>query len=86
MVETAYNWRPTDDFKKNKPPFPETPEGQLQFLKALKRVIDETPDGRCLGLFWWEPMATGSIAQRALFDREGNSLPAIGAFASEAAR
>jgi len=80
VVETAYNWRSVGDFKKSKAAFPETPEGQLQFLRALKKVVDEPPDGRCLGLFWWEPMATGEIAQRALVDAEGNVLPAINAF------
>lgn len=80
VVETAYNWEPSKDFKGKKPPFPETPEGQMQFLLALKKVVDESSGDRCLGLFWWEPMASGEIAQRALVDREGNALPALGAF------
>ena len=80
VVETAYDWRTGEQFGSKKKPFPETPEGQRDFLQALGKVVFETPDSRCIGLFWWEPMAAGDIASRALFDDQHNALPAIDAF------
>jgi arabinogalactan endo-1,4-beta-galactosidase len=80
IVETAYDWTQGEDFNKKKPPFPETPAGQREFLRALGEVVAQTPDGRGLGIFWWEPMATGAIAKRGLFDQEHNALEAITAF------
>ncbi len=35
--------------------FPMTKEGQCEFLKALFRVIEEVPEGRGRGFFYWEP-------------------------------
>ncbi len=80
VVETAYDWRTGEEFKGRKIPFPQTPEGQRNFLAALAKVVRETPDGRGLGLCWWEPAAEGDIAKRALFDDEHNALPAIHVF------
>ena len=80
VVETAYDWRTGEQFGSKKKPFPETPEGQRDFLQALGKIAFETPGSRCIGLFWWEPMAAGDIARRALFDDRRNALPAIDAF------
>jgi arabinogalactan endo-1,4-beta-galactosidase len=77
VVETAYDWRPGETFK-GRSPFPETPEGQREFLTALNKVAHETPG--CEGIFWWEPMAGGSISKRALFDDDHKALPAIHVF------
>ncbi len=38
IVEAAYNWRPAE-YKNKKAPFPETPEGQRQFLDEVNRVV-----------------------------------------------
>jgi arabinogalactan endo-1,4-beta-galactosidase len=80
VVETAYNWKPTEYI--NKPaPFPETPEGQMRFLEELNRVVQETPGGFGRGIFWWEPAVPLSpISSRSFFDDNGNALPAITAF------
>jgi arabinogalactan endo-1,4-beta-galactosidase len=86
IVETAYDWETGEDFAKKKMPFPETPAGQREFLQALQKVVVETPDGRGLGIFWWEPMAAGAIAKRTLFDQEHNALEAITAFDSHPAK
>ncbi|HWB32208.1 MAG TPA: glycosyl hydrolase 53 family protein [Acidobacteriaceae bacterium] len=80
VVETAYDWRTGEDFKGKTPPFPETPEGQREFLEALKKVAGEAPGGKLRGIFWWEPMAGGGIAKRDLFDDEHEALPAIHVF------
>jgi arabinogalactan endo-1,4-beta-galactosidase len=80
VAETAYDWRTGEDFKGAPPPFPQTPEGQRDFLAALDRAVREAPGGKLRGIFWWEPMAGGGIAKRDLFDDEHNALPAIHVF------
>jgi arabinogalactan endo-1,4-beta-galactosidase len=79
VVEAAYNWMPAE-YKKKPGPFPETPEGQKQFLEEVNRVVQETPDGLGKGVFWWEPAVTGPLGSRAFFDEKGNALPVITAF------
>ena len=78
VVETAYNWEPA--VYKNKPaPFPETPEGQKEFLEAVNRIVMDVPDGRGGGVFWWEP-AVARGGSRSFFDPNGNVLPVITVF------
>jgi arabinogalactan endo-1,4-beta-galactosidase len=79
LVEVAYNWRLTE--YKNKPaPFPETPEGQQQFLEEVNRLVLSTPDNRGKGVFWWEPAVQGSLRSRGFFDDDGNALPVLTVF------
>jgi arabinogalactan endo-1,4-beta-galactosidase len=79
VVEAAYNWKPGNYV--NKPaPFPESPEGQREFLDELNRVVMETPNGKGKGLFWWEPAVRGSLTIRGLFDDQYNALPAMTVF------
>jgi arabinogalactan endo-1,4-beta-galactosidase len=80
VVETAYDWRDGEMFAGKKPPFPETPEGQKEFLTALVKVVKETPGGLGRGVFWWEPMAEGANAKRGLFDEQHRALPAMQVF------
>jgi arabinogalactan endo-1,4-beta-galactosidase len=80
VVETAYNWRPSEYVGKPAP-FPESPEGQRQFLDELNRVVMETPHGRGKGIFWWEPaVAGGQLVSRSYFDDQHNVLPVITVF------
>lgn len=79
VVEAAYNWIP-DQYTKKPAPFPETPEGQRDFLDELNRVILATPDGLGKGVFWWEPAVTGGLMRRGMFDRDFNALPVITVF------
>jgi len=79
LVEVAYNWRPTE-YRNKEAPFPETPEGQRQFLEEVNRIVLETPHGRGKGIFWWEPAVTGRLRSRGYFDDEGNALPVITVF------
>ncbi|MCU0916106.1 MAG: arabinogalactan endo-1,4-beta-galactosidase [Planctomycetes bacterium] len=79
LVEVAYNWRPTE-YKNKEAPFPETPEGQRQFLEQVHRLVLETPHGLGKGIFWWEPAVTGGLRSRGFFDDEGNALPVITVF------
>jgi len=60
-------------------PFPETPEGQRQFLDEVNNLVLTTPNNHGKGIFWWEP-ATRRGGRRTVFDREGNALPVIRVF------
>ncbi len=79
VVEAAYNWMPAE-YKQRPGPFPETPEGQKQFLEEVNRIVQETPDGLGQGIFWWEPAVTGGLTSRGFFDETGNALPVMGTF------
>jgi arabinogalactan endo-1,4-beta-galactosidase len=79
VVETAYSWKP-DNYTKKKGPFPETPEGQRDFLRAVADAVAATPDGLGRGVFWWEPAVRGPLAIRGLFNDQGEALPAMDVF------
>jgi arabinogalactan endo-1,4-beta-galactosidase len=79
VVETAYNWKP-GNYTGTPSPFPESEEGQRQFLEELNRVVIETPDGLGAGVFWWEPAVDGPLAVRGYFDDQHNALPVITVF------
>ncbi|MDE1155939.1 MAG: glycosyl hydrolase 53 family protein [Acidobacteriaceae bacterium] len=79
VIETAYSWRP-DNYIGKKAPYPETPEGQREFLQAVAQTVAETPNHLGRGLFWWEPAVRGPLARRGLFDDDGKSLPALNVF------
>jgi arabinogalactan endo-1,4-beta-galactosidase len=85
VVETAFNWRPGSRPEK-KPDFPESPKGQLAFLRAVDAAMRAVPDGLGQGVFWWEPAAEGDLRSRSFFDSDGNVLPVITAFDAAAAR
>jgi arabinogalactan endo-1,4-beta-galactosidase len=79
LVEVAYCWRPTE-YRTRGGPFPETPQGQRDFLDEVHRIVMDTPEGRGLGVFWWEPAVTGRLRSRGFFDDDGNALPVISVF------
>jgi arabinogalactan endo-1,4-beta-galactosidase len=79
VVETAYNWKPSEYVGKSAP-FPESPEGQRQFLDELNRVVMQTPNGRGKGIFWWEPAVSGRLSSRGYFDDQHNALPVVEVF------
>jgi arabinogalactan endo-1,4-beta-galactosidase len=73
LVETGYHFQPSRYFEETKPPFPETPEGQRQWLETVNEIVMNTPNGLGRGVFWWEPMMRG----RGYFDADGNALPIV---------
>ena len=85
VVEAAYCWRPTE-YVDQPGPFPESPEGQREFLAAVHEILLQVPDGLGTGIFWWEPMVpqrtgrAGGLRSRGMFDDEGNALPVIHVF------
>lgn len=85
VVEAAYCWRPTE-YRDHPAPFPETPEGQRDYLATVHEILLQVPDGLGAGIFWWEPMVPlrpgrgGGLRNRGMFDDEGNALPVIRVF------
>lgn len=80
LVEVAYCWRPTE-YRDKPAPFPETPDGQREFLDEVNRIVLSTPNQRGVGLFWWEPaVGRGRLRNRGMFDDEGNALPVLNVF------
>ena len=76
VVETAYSSAPGAMATK-KADFPETPQGQLAYLRAIDAAVRAIPDGLGQGVFWWEPAAEGNLRSRSFFDKDGNVLPVI---------
>jgi arabinogalactan endo-1,4-beta-galactosidase len=80
LVEVAYCWRLTE--YRNKPaPFPESPDGQKEFLDEVNRLVLSTPNNRGVGIFWWEPaVGRGRLRNRGFFDDDDTALPVINVF------
>jgi arabinogalactan endo-1,4-beta-galactosidase len=79
VVEAAYNWTP-GNYRDKPAPFPETPEGQRAFWEEVNRTVQAAPDGKGIGVFWWEPAVAGGTGARGFFDRDHNVLPVITVF------
>jgi arabinogalactan endo-1,4-beta-galactosidase len=79
VVEAAYNWMP-GEYTKRHGPFPESPQGQKEFLEEVNRIVQATPNNLGKGVFWWEPAVTGGLGRRGFFGADGNALPVIGVF------
>lgn len=103
VVETAYAFTDQeDDFHPNIveksmaiPGYPLTPEGQQDMLRDIMAVVRAVPNGRGLGIFYWDatwtavpgngwdstdPSSGNAWENQALFDYEDRSLPALGEF------
>jgi arabinogalactan endo-1,4-beta-galactosidase len=80
VAEAAYYWKENGETRDKLRPFPETPEGQRDFLDAVTRAVMDTPQGHGKGVFWWEPAVTGRLAARGFFDDAGNALPVLMVF------
>lgn len=81
LVEVAYCAEPAE-YTTKPGPFPETPEGQREFLEAVTEIVLQTPDNLGVGVMWWEPATAGlgHVGARDFFDEEGNVLPVIYVF------
>ena len=87
VVETAYPWRKHDETKNMN--WPMTPQGQKQFVRELVETVRATPNGLGRGVIWWYPESVRTPGLHvwkngdvALFDAEGNALPALEALAA----
>jgi arabinogalactan endo-1,4-beta-galactosidase len=79
VVEAAYNWAPRE-YTKKPAPYPESPEGQKEFLEEVNRAVLATPHGLGKGVFWWEPAVSGARGGRGFFDATNNALPVMTVF------
>ena len=85
VVETAYPWRKHGETQNMD--WPMTPEGQQQFLSDLVGTVRGTTNHLGRGVIWWYPesISTKGVdvwknGDVALFDADGNALPALNAF------
>ena len=80
LVETAYNWRPSEH--QDAPvPYPETPDGQHEFLESVHETLLSVPSRQIKGIFRWESVVMkGPIYSRGTFNEEGNALPILDVF------
>ena len=78
VIETGYYSAPSDYFEKkgHMAAFPETEEGQRQWLEAVNEVVMGAADHKGLGVFWWEPM----FGARGFFDKDGKARSVVDAF------
>jgi len=65
-------------------PYPATPEGQAEFLRALAAVLRGVPKGLGQGVFYWEPAllplpdgSRGVWQNATLFADDGSALPSL---------
>lgn len=103
VVETAYAFtNQDDDFLPNIvskemaiPGYPLTPEGQRYMLRDIMSIVRAVPNGRGLGVFWWDatwtavkgngwdsadPESGNAWENQALFDFDDRALPALDEF------
>jgi len=103
VVETAYAFtNQEDDFLSNianpglaTPGYPFTPAGQRAMLRDIMAVVRAVPDGRGLGIFYWDatwtavpgngwdstdPNSGNAWENQALFDFDDRALPALEEF------
>lgn len=103
VVETAYPFTDDeDDFLPNIanssmaiPGYPFTPEGQRAMLRDVMAIVRAVPNGRGLGVFWWDatwtavtgngwdstdPGSGNAWENQALFDFDDRVLPALDEF------
>lgn len=86
LAEVSYPWKPIDGVKDaSLMLWPMTPRGQAQFVEALNDAVRTSPDRRLVGYIWWYPEAIPVPDSKlylwkgggeALFDQDGNVLPA----------
>ena len=72
--------------------YPRTPQGQKDFLLKCFKDLELVNDGVCIGDIYWDPVficvpgqgwkngARNVVANTALFDFDGNALPAFDAY------
>lgn len=103
VVETAYAFTDQDDDSYENivtgdmaiPGYPLTPEGQRAMLRDVMAIVRAVPNGRGLGVFYWDatwtavpgngwdstdPASGNAWENQALFDFEGRTLPALAEF------
>lgn len=83
VAETAFPWSSSTNIVG----IPATPEGQVQFVVELARIVKAVSDGSGIGIVWWgteyqrlSGVGLAGFDRRSFFDREGDVLPVADAF------
>jgi arabinogalactan endo-1,4-beta-galactosidase len=83
VTEVAYPWRSTYGAME----WPQTPEGQKQFIEDVVQAVRATPNGLGKGVLWWYPEAVDDVpihvwmgGANGLFGIDWNALPALEEF------
>lgn len=87
IAETAYPWKNAQFWAaRSNMNWPVSPSGQRRFLMDLVRTVRDTPNGLGRGVVYWHPesvqiegsdLSAWNGGAMALFDDQGNALPAI---------
>jgi arabinogalactan endo-1,4-beta-galactosidase len=102
VVETAYPFTAADNDGldniirlQTRPGYPATPEGQTAMLRDVMAIVRAVPNGRGLGIFYWDATWTAvpgngwdpsiltsgnAWENQALFDFDNRALPAMSLF------
>ena len=102
VVETAYPFTAEDDDDyeniirvEERPGYPFSPENQARMLADIMTITRAIPNGRGLGVFWWDatwtavpgngwdpfhPFFGNNWENQALFDYNNRALPAMNLF------
>jgi arabinogalactan endo-1,4-beta-galactosidase len=80
LVETGYYHTPSQYFRQTPGPFPETPQGQAQWLAAVNEIVMQTPGGRGKGVMWWEAAGGPGLTNRSYFNDAGEAQPVFEVF------
>jgi arabinogalactan endo-1,4-beta-galactosidase len=74
---------------------PISPDGQAEFFSELIDTVRSTPDGKGIGVLYWQPELmhsktwqerAGHLGAMSLFDADGNILPAMDVLETHARR
>jgi arabinogalactan endo-1,4-beta-galactosidase len=87
IAETSYPWEKMPGDPNTAMQWPQTKDGQKQFLLDLTAALRAAPGNHGLGYMWWYPEAIPVPGLRiwrngaeALFDHSGNVLPSVDVF------
>ncbi|CAF1479371.1 unnamed protein product [Didymodactylos carnosus] len=91
IAETAFPWTnltSSDLLVKNMTGFDTNPLGQVNYISALSHILENLPEKRGLGIFWWaaeyQPVPKyphlGDFELRSFFNATGHPLPILRIF------
>ena len=82
VVETAFPWSNSTNIAG----IPATPEGQIQFVVELAKIVKALPDAMGLGVVWWgteyqrlSGVGLAGFDRRSFFDAAGDVMPVANA-------
>ncbi|TWD82580.1 arabinogalactan endo-1,4-beta-galactosidase [Kribbella amoyensis] len=99
VTETGFNWNPLTSYGEpgqlengGPVPYPDTPQGQRDFLYELFAGLKSVPDGNVIGDLYWDPVMIPAegvgwevgqpnvVENTTLFDFTGRALPGLDAY------